>query len=210
MAATQIHDQVSLKLLVDEKSNKVIFAEAGKDFVDVLFSFLTLPLGTIARLVEKKSNMGPVTVGCLNKLYQSVRDLDKECLRTDINKEMLLQPTNASQNYCSSLKLNIDDTEPMKYYLCTMLGCKSTHYMNISSNKKCGCHSYFTRSVSLKHFCKGFVNDGTSFLIMDNFIVMPNSVQFTSISLLQTLGINSATSVKESTVNITKDTVMHL
>ncbi|MCI11140.1 DUF674 family protein, partial [Trifolium medium] len=37
---------------------------------------------------------------------------------------------------------------------------------------------------------------------------MPNSVQFTSIGLLQTLGVNGATSVKELIVNVTKDTVL--
>ncbi|XP_045798139.1 uncharacterized protein LOC123892398 [Trifolium pratense] len=211
MAATQTMDYVSLKLLVDEKRNKVIFAEAGKDFVDVLFSFLTFPLGTIARLVEKKSNMEPVTVGCLNKLYQSVRDLDKECLRSDENKGMLLQPTNSSQNYCSSLKLNIDDTEPAKYFLCTKFnGCSYSRLMNISRNKKCGCESVYTRSVSLKHCCKGFVKDGTSYLIMDNLLVISNSVRLNSLGLLQNLGVNGATSVKELIVNVTKDTVLDM
>jgi hypothetical protein len=38
----QTQDQVSLKLLVNKDTNKVLFAEAGKDFVDVHFSFLTL------------------------------------------------------------------------------------------------------------------------------------------------------------------------
>jgi hypothetical protein len=128
---------------------------------------------------------------------------------------MLLQPTNASQTYCTSLKLNIDDTEPARYRLCTKLGCKSIRDMNVARNTKCRCASNSTlysmfRPVSLKNFCKGFVNDGTSFVITDNLAVMPNSVQFTSISLFQTLGINGTTSVKELIVNVTKDTVMHL
>jgi hypothetical protein len=57
MASTQTEVYVPLKLVVDEKSNQVIFAEAGKDFVDVLFSFLTFPLGTITRLIQKESNI---------------------------------------------------------------------------------------------------------------------------------------------------------
>ncbi|PNX68281.1 hypothetical protein L195_g056963, partial [Trifolium pratense] len=48
-------DNVSLKVMVDKVRNKVVYAEAGKDFVDVLFSFLTLPMGTIARLVATES-----------------------------------------------------------------------------------------------------------------------------------------------------------
>ncbi|MCI36634.1 DUF674 family protein [Trifolium medium] len=59
---TQSEEHVFLKLLLNEKRNKVLFAEAGKDFVDILCSFLTIPLGTIARLVEKESIIGPVNV----------------------------------------------------------------------------------------------------------------------------------------------------
>jgi len=110
-AATQTEEGVTLKLLVNKDTNKVLFAEAEKDFADVLFSFLTLPLGTIARLVEKESRIGSVTLGSLNSLYHCVEDLDEGCLGTSIRKEMLLQPANSSEDYCSSLKLNIDDTE---------------------------------------------------------------------------------------------------
>ncbi|THG00362.1 hypothetical protein TEA_000552 [Camellia sinensis var. sinensis] len=38
--------KVSLKLLIDTKAHKVLFAEAGKDFVDFLFNILSLPVGT--------------------------------------------------------------------------------------------------------------------------------------------------------------------
>ncbi|GAU50827.1 hypothetical protein TSUD_177660 [Trifolium subterraneum] len=39
-------DKVSVRVLVEKGKNKVLYAEAGKDFVDVVFSFLTLPLET--------------------------------------------------------------------------------------------------------------------------------------------------------------------
>ncbi|KAJ4955609.1 hypothetical protein NE237_012392 [Protea cynaroides] len=39
--------KMSLKLMVDKNRNKVLFAKAGKDFVDFLFSLLTLPVGTL-------------------------------------------------------------------------------------------------------------------------------------------------------------------
>ena len=55
--------QVSLRILIDREKNHVLFAEAWKDFVDVLLGFLTLPLGTIARLVPKGSNVRSVKVG---------------------------------------------------------------------------------------------------------------------------------------------------
>ncbi|KAM0860678.1 hypothetical protein ACQ4PT_046359 [Festuca glaucescens] len=36
--------KLSMKLLVNSKSHRVLYAEAGKDVVDFLFSLLTLPL----------------------------------------------------------------------------------------------------------------------------------------------------------------------
>ncbi|MCH80900.1 DUF674 family protein [Trifolium medium] len=36
-------DKVTLRVIVDKERNQVVYAEAGKDFVDVLFSFITLP-----------------------------------------------------------------------------------------------------------------------------------------------------------------------
>ncbi|OMP02666.1 hypothetical protein COLO4_10947 [Corchorus olitorius] len=37
-------NEVSLKLLVDVRGQRVLFAEGGKDFVDFLFNILSLPL----------------------------------------------------------------------------------------------------------------------------------------------------------------------
>nr|GMD40123.1 uncharacterized protein LOC109182299 [Ipomoea batatas]GMD40124.1 uncharacterized protein LOC109182299 [Ipomoea batatas] len=51
--ATKQESKVSLKLLIDEKTNRLVVAEAQKDFVDILFSFLTLPMATIIRYIAK-------------------------------------------------------------------------------------------------------------------------------------------------------------
>jgi len=113
--ATQSGDEdhtISLKVLVNKENNKVVFAEAGKDFVDVLLSFITLPLGTIARLVAKESNVQPVKIGSLSTLYESVSHLEEKFLWIQTCKEMLLQPRNSMEDYCKNLKLNIDDSEP--------------------------------------------------------------------------------------------------
>jgi hypothetical protein len=66
MAATK----VSLKLLIDTKSQRVLFAEADKKYVDFLFSIFTLPVGTVTKLLQKQ-NMS----GCLHSLYESIENL---------------------------------------------------------------------------------------------------------------------------------------
>jgi hypothetical protein len=47
---------IPLKILVDKQRNKVVFVEATKEFIDTLFSFLSLPLGTIIRLLATNNN----------------------------------------------------------------------------------------------------------------------------------------------------------
>jgi hypothetical protein len=208
-SSTQTEVYVPLKLVVDEKSNKVIFAEAGKDFVDVLFSFLTFPLGTITRLIQKDSNIGPVTFGCLNNLYQSVVDLDKKCLENETDKEMLLQPSNSLEDYCSFLKLNIDDTKPLKYYICSKSRFPCDYSDVLSTSKTCiHCLIGKTPVVSLgKQFCKGFVNDGETFFITDDLKVFPESIPRSAMLQLWFFGSNHSSSIKERTVNVTKEKV---
>ena len=78
---------LSLRLFVDkEKNNKVVVAEASSEFVDILLSFLTLPLGTIIRLVSPD-------IGCINNLYQSVKNSGSqvswlEVLNVNISKNV--------------------------------------------------------------------------------------------------------------------------
>ncbi|CAL1387231.1 unnamed protein product [Linum trigynum] len=62
--------KMKLKLLVDRKANKVIFAECGDDFVDFLFRLLSFPISRIVEIVSKES-----LVGSLGNIYQSREDL---------------------------------------------------------------------------------------------------------------------------------------
>ncbi|KAK8671683.1 hypothetical protein V6N13_038270 [Hibiscus sabdariffa] len=49
---------VSLKLLIAPKSQRVLYAEAGKDFVDFLFNIMTLPVGTVSIRVNPPGKVG--------------------------------------------------------------------------------------------------------------------------------------------------------
>jgi hypothetical protein len=110
-------NKVTLRVMMNKERNKVIYAEAGKDFVDALFSFLTLPLGTIARLVAEESNIEAVRFGSISSIYQSVINLDEQCIWSHTCKEMLLKPRNSMEAYCQKMKLNIDNTEPMQHFV---------------------------------------------------------------------------------------------
>ncbi|KAG2404679.1 uncharacterized protein HKW66_Vig0116010 [Vigna angularis] len=177
MAAVGTEERITLKLMVLKEENKVIFAEAGKDFVDVLFSFLTLPLGTIARVARKESKLQPSEVASLSSLYQSVENLDKECFPTDTCKEMLLCPRNSMEAYCRSSKINIDDTEPTEYFVCSnLICCRDEPPVLISTfrNKRCRCGSMLAKPISPETFDSfdGFVQTNSSFMITDDLKVV--------------------------------------
>ncbi|VAH72911.1 unnamed protein product [Triticum turgidum subsp. durum] len=63
-------NQLSMKLLIDTKSQKVCFAEAGSDVVEFLSGLLSLPLGTVTTLLTKERMVGSIgnVVGSMEKL----------------------------------------------------------------------------------------------------------------------------------------------
>jgi len=178
--------------MVDRERNKVVYAEAGKDFVDALFSFLTFPLGTITRLPAKQSNIEAVTIGSLSSLYRSVANLDEQYLWTHACKEMLLKPRNSMEAYCQNMKLNIDDTEPMKYFLCQNRSCYSSSrsdFLSTFRNQNCSCGRVMDRVVIPDSGLiqeNGYVKETATFIICDDLYVMPNVIG-TSVRLLQDL-----------------------
>ena len=212
---TEKEAQVSLRLMVDKKKDRVLLAEAGKDFVDVLLSFLTLPLGTVARIVAKDSNMQPVRLGSLSSLHESVSNLDEKLFWTATCKEMLLQPRNSMEAYCQYLKLNIDDTELTKYFICENWECSRKSSGSICStfrNIGCSCGRLMNREISLhsslinKKILEGYVHETAAFTITDSLEVLPINLQ-SSLVLLRNLGVEDPDTVAEMTVNISKKEV---
>ncbi|KAK8371553.1 hypothetical protein V6Z12_A01G253200, partial [Gossypium hirsutum] len=123
--ASEDSTTVSIKLLIDQESNKVIVAEAGSDIVDILRSLLKFPLGNIARLIGKHQSVQRAV--CLNNLYDSVENLSPTIFRTDACKSMLLNPRSIHEDqYSKKLKLNMDvsnavidesEGEPMLFFI---------------------------------------------------------------------------------------------
>jgi hypothetical protein len=81
-------DTIKIKLAVDRSRNRVLFADAGSDFVDVLLSFLTLPLSALQLSAGKSS-----PPGCLSSLCESVNHLrESKMLKVDACHGVLLCP----------------------------------------------------------------------------------------------------------------------
>ncbi|KAL0759169.1 hypothetical protein Bca101_075319 [Brassica carinata] len=110
----------SLRFLIDEEKNRVVLAEAGKDFVDVLCGILTLPMGTIASLLEKHKNPQSSIVGCFHNLHRSVSIMDDDNFQTQACKNLLMHPKSMKEAQCRQLKTSSIITDDMKVALNSM------------------------------------------------------------------------------------------
>nr|GMD44995.1 uncharacterized protein LOC109182299 [Ipomoea batatas] len=214
--ATKQESSVSLKLLIDEKTNRVVAAEAEKDFVDMLFSFLTFPMGTIIRVTSREQVKIPVTIGCMNNLYRSIQNSPVNW-HTQLCKTMVLNPRNPCAFYCNKLKMNIDDSGSEMKYVCSRQGC---WYFSKYQNVSCWCSSggttkemksdYSWSSVMNCRYVGAFLQRGSiMFLISDDLQIRPASPHFLA-QLLSGFGLSETSRIREMPVEVSKEQVTRL
>ncbi|XP_074338588.1 uncharacterized protein LOC141676774 [Apium graveolens] len=91
---------MKLELIVEKLYRKVLFAIVEEDFVDFLFSILTIPLGSVLSLLGDNSDLGS-----LDNLYKSIEDLNVEKLAKSWDlKYKLLYPIVAPDFFCKALE----------------------------------------------------------------------------------------------------------
>ncbi|XXG89338.1 hypothetical protein AAC387_Pa12g1360 [Persea americana] len=205
---------LTLKLLINKQSNHVIYAESGKDFVDILLSYLTMPISSIIRLTTRHSK-----IGSLNGLYESVEDLDVRYMQTKACKTMLLHPRSSAEEQYKNLVLDIDeDTSPTEYYICPKWVCASRTHCLVSTvaNARCRCGQVMHRRIYRKKQDDGldgkdggFVKGDTRFMISDDLNVFPVSTS-KSLELLKKAAISESTVLDQRNVIVGRREVLHL
>ncbi|KAG2307705.1 hypothetical protein Bca52824_027453 [Brassica carinata] len=214
MAKSSGETKFSLKLVVDEVNKKVVFAEACRDFVDVLFSLLTLPMGTIVRLLENHRKSEPVPVGCFSNLYKSVVDMGIDDFATEACKQMLLYPRSLRDVQCKRLKLNLHPTDGFKCFSCSYYTtCEM--YSGFSSSR-CRCGMLMNKEIPISgakvvdNIEDGvFVRGRSSFIITDDLKVAVRSTDLI-LRKLKSVGCGDLRKVAERIVEIGLDEVMTL
>nr|XP_017245524.1 PREDICTED: uncharacterized protein LOC108217191 [Daucus carota subsp. sativus] len=194
--------QISLKLLIDRNENKVIFGEAGKDFVDFLFHFLSLPVGTVVKLLSRNK-----MVGSLGKIYGSIESLNASYMEPNVNKDHVLNPRVYSSHGDAPLLLGHksegDQDNDTKYLKSNVKWCNCGRPMNYvkktypSPEKKKG----------VETGKGGYVKELANYMIMDDLVVKPMST-ISSITLLSEVKDMSA--VKTLEVFIGKNEALDL
>ncbi|KAJ9550997.1 hypothetical protein OSB04_015042 [Centaurea solstitialis] len=225
MAFTTVDEaNVSIKVLVDTKKDRVVYAIADHNFVDVLFSFTTLPIGAIVRLFRKQDNEKFAVFGSLNNLFQSLINLPVNYLFSEECKVMLLNPISSAYNYCSKLKLNIDETLLTKYFTCNTWKCNRRTYTNrrlsaCNSARCMDCGKLMNREVRFKHKTSNatnnnisngvFVSDITTYIVTDDLSVMPYTPGC-CIQLLRDVGVTDTGFLEERSVDIGREQILDL
>ncbi|KAK2459081.1 hypothetical protein QL285_006157 [Trifolium repens] len=206
--------KVSLKLLIDTKNEKVLFAEASKSVIDFLFNLLCLPIGTVVKLLSTND-----MVGSLGNLYQSVENLNQNYMLPEQTKDVLLNPRAqiSSTEISGFLTHNIDkaddNNQRTKIYMCPSICSYNVTYDNKTRCTSCG--SSMSREVGCvgnkvaenkasTNIKGGFVKDVITFMVMDNLVIEPMST-ISSITLLNKFNVKEIGTLQEKVVEMGMD-----
>ncbi|CAN1269364.1 hypothetical protein LINPERPRIM_LOCUS13555 [Linum perenne] len=198
--------KVTLKLLIDKKSNKVLFAEAGKEFVDFLFSILSLPLGTVIRLLSKDQ-----MVGCLGNLYQSIEELGDTFIQQSTSKDIVLNPKVQSYTADTNLLLTGQRRSFQTFYMCP------TYHLNVADDQNAVCPQCANRMTAVVPYVAppavkksdkkcGFVKGVVTYMVMDDLEVKPMST-ISSLTLLSKFNIQQVGALEERVIELGMDEV---
>ncbi|XP_073153342.1 uncharacterized protein [Henckelia pumila] len=198
MAKADQEVQFSLRVTMIKESNKFLYVEVDHEFANVLLSFLTLPLGTIVRLLNKHYGDDAPILGSLNSLYSGLKNLDNSHFWTEAGKRMLLNPRSTSSGInCSGLKvLQIDDTPPIQYFTCKEQSCVSMYY-----EMRCYCGDSTNTDITEKLFLQTrlqsvFTKETPSFILSDDLEILTNSPA-SILRLLKASGIEDTKVLEE-------------
>ncbi|KAH6774702.1 hypothetical protein C2S51_013106 [Perilla frutescens var. frutescens] len=193
--------KVSMKLLIDTKAKRVLFAEAGKDCVDFLFHILSLPVATIIRLLQAQG-----MEGSLPNLYRSLENLNDTYIQPNRSKDTFLKPATSS----SVPLLAITDAPIGKmFYRCSGTYCHSS-YVSDSSTAVCpSCSQSMTKSLEYvappavqgAAVGVGIVKEVVTYMVMDDLVVNPMST-ISSITLLNKFSVKDVGALEEKVVNL--------
>ena len=211
---------VSLKLLIDKERERVLFAEAGKEFIDFLLSIPALPLGSFIPLFEKQG-----MVGSFGNIYHSIDNLGTVYLQPNVNKETLLKSKLhisggggggsgvplKSPDFASSVKtrkLYRCSTEDFNRYRPFCVACNlHVAYHNFSTCPSC---SYsmntelnFVDPPSTKG---GYVKEVVTYMVMDDLEVKTMCTTST-LTLLNKFNVKELGILEEKVVDLGMDEV---
>lgn len=144
---------VELKLFFDKSLDTMLYAEAGEDFVDLVFSFMTFPLGCVVKLLDGNSD-----VGCIDNLTNSIEILEKEkYMKHGVEERQVIHLKHNIDFHLQDLALPLAEQLQIPLYVRSYNVISSSKELDIMRNKK-------------------FMRGPANFLIMNNLEILPASL----------------------------------
>ncbi|CAN1730071.1 hypothetical protein LINPERHAP1_LOCUS819 [Linum perenne] len=206
--STNSESQVSLKLLIDKQTRKLVYGEAGKEFVDFLLTILSLPLGTVTMLLSKNNMVG--CLASLGSLYQSIENLNDTYIiqskSSILNPEALYSPTK------NTTLLSTDGLTGIRQFYT----CSNTKEMTEDSRAICpDCNKPMDIKIEYHDAANsktggqegGFVKGAVIYMIMDNLEVKPMST-VSIVATLNKFNIKDVGALEEKVIRVSSVEVL--
>nr|POE96126.1 hypothetical protein CFP56_79291 [Quercus suber] len=200
---------VSLKLLIDIESQRVLFAEAGKEFIDFILHILALPLVTFIPLFAKQGMLG--SFGNIYESIDNLRSID-DYLQPNVDKETLLKANVDISGVPLQLEMPIvvSSATSRKLYRCPRNFSKCDLQVAYDSTVICPlCHKVMEHElcfVDLPSKMKGYVKEVVKYMVMDDLEVKPMSTTST-FTLLKKFNVKEMGALKEKVIVLGMDEV---
>jgi hypothetical protein len=177
---------MKVTLLVEKTTKKVLYLEAGADFVDLLFSLLVLPIGSLIKLLAEKSPpSASLSDAPLLSLFRSVQTLDNSYFRqADTSRTQILLPENDSK------LLTLTDVNASKQEGAAPIGNNCRRPVSINHGARTQYCGYCGTTQNVTCDKVGFVEKNVTFMVTKDLEVLPASV-------IKTIEILNASKVKD-------------
>ncbi|KAK2405610.1 hypothetical protein QL285_054828 [Trifolium repens] len=195
--------KVLLKLLVDTKNEKVLFAEASKSAIDFLFNLLSLPIGTVVKLLSSNG-------------MNNDNDIDETKLYMCPSK-CNFEVTNDNTARCTAISAAASSSAfertptPSPGYKSS---CSRTRVRCIRNEGKIVVKRTIIRNDIVDEVATDFKvmdnktcpgNDDVTFLVMDDLLIQPMSTVSSTVTLLNNLIIKEIGTFQEKVVEMGMD-----
>ncbi|XP_059458470.1 uncharacterized protein LOC132188077 [Corylus avellana] len=208
--ATSSTTKVSLKIFIDKKGRRVLYAEADKEFVDFLFGIFTLPVGVVFRLLKEES----VSVGSLQSLYRSIENMSVTHIQPDTDKRFLLEPNVFMPGAKPTLLLPNVGSTFRQLYKCSSSNINSVCLTPVANNTNCSTCGHKKNVFAIKDppsairaFStseEGYVRGTVTYMVTDDLEVKPLSTN-SLVTLLSQFSLNDIRDLEEKVVDVGMD-----
>ncbi|KAH7352078.1 hypothetical protein KP509_19G028900 [Ceratopteris richardii] len=194
--------EFKVKFLMSKEKQKIVYMEAGKEFVDVLLGLLQLPIVSALSFFATSNGENRLQAGSLTTLYSSLQKMNASNLL--IEKKELLRPPCPPLlarlwKFSTDLNLKPLPALPATVYKCNYsYSCMDSVSATRGGNCRKGHKAAMTEAIPLDiadedmntPSSSGFVQSYLTFIVSDDLNIMPAST-IESIIMLNKHGVKN-------------------